>query len=322
MSSIPLVDLAVWRKGRDRERAAFAAQVDAAFREWGFVLVAGHGVPAEHATEVRAAASRAFALPGDVRDRYVTTVGGRGWMPIGKEANSYFGEDADPERFDLKETWVSGRADSTGDPVVDAEWFAPNVWPAEVPELGEVCTRYAAEMRAVYVELLEVLSVALGLDAGWFLARNRHPVETFNINRYPPQQEVGAARDGQFRIAPHTDWGTLTLLDRQPGYGGLQVEARDGSWVDAPHVPGALTVNAGDLLARWTGDRWRSSRHRVLPPPDRAPGEELISLILFFEPDTDALVESFAPPIGRGRAYEPVRSADYIRSRTAAATVA
>ena len=53
------------------------------------------------------------------------------------------------------------------------------------------------------------------------LARN--PTWTFNINRYPPLTEVGRARPGQFRIGPHTDFGTVTVLDREPGAGGLQV---------------------------------------------------------------------------------------------------
>ena len=73
-------------------------------------------------------------------------------------------------------------------------------------------------------------------------------------------------------VGAHSDFGVVTLLDRQPGYGGLQIQLLDGTWVDAPYVEGTLTINIGDLLARWTGDRWRSTVHRVLPPSDQAPG--------------------------------------------------
>ncbi|WP_405721172.1 2OG-Fe(II) oxygenase family protein [Streptomyces sp. NBC_00046] len=52
-------------------------------------------------------------------------------------------------------------------------------------------------------------------------------------------------------------------------------------WQDAPYEPGTYMLNIGDLMARWSGDRWRSGRHRVLPPPPEAPQEELTSLVYF-----------------------------------------
>jgi len=122
---------------------------------------------------------------------------------------------------------------------------------------------------------------------------------------------------GQFRVAPHTDWGILTILDRQPGYGGLQIQTPDGTWADAPYVPDALTVNVADLLSRWTGERWRSTRHRVLPPPREAPDEDLISLIVFLEAEVDAVIR----PVAGDRDFEPVVAGEWLRAREAAATV-
>ncbi len=83
---------------------------------------------------------------------------------------------------------------------------------------------------------------------------------------------VGEPEPGQFRIGPHTDFGTVTVLDRQPGAGGLQVYTDEGGWEDAPYdPPDAVTVNIGDLLEYWSGKRWPSGRHRVLPPQADAP---------------------------------------------------
>ncbi len=121
-----------------------------------------------------------------------------------------------------------------------------------MPGLREPVTTYAALVQDLYRELLEVLATALGLEAGYFVTRTRQAPYTFNINRYPPRSITGTPLDGQFRVGPHTDWGILTILDRQPGYGGLQVQTHDGQWADAPYVPGAFTVNIADLLARWT----------------------------------------------------------------------
>jgi isopenicillin N synthase-like dioxygenase len=141
-----------------------------------------------------------------------------------------------------------------------------------------------------------------------------------NINWYPPLSTLGEPEPGQFRIGPHTDFGTVTILDRQHGVGGLQVYTPDGAWTNAPYVEDSFTINIGDLLARWTGDRWKSGRHRVLPPDPRAPDEELVSLIFFYECNSDARVESFGPPIGQV-VYEPVRARDYLFEKLTAITV-
>ncbi|MCU1457705.1 MAG: 2OG-Fe(II) oxygenase [Actinomycetia bacterium] len=319
--TLPLMDLRAWTDGTDARRRAFAAEVDDALQTSGFLLLSGHGIPVGWRAELREAAARAFALPDDVRARYATQVGGRGWIPPGKEANSFYGEESDPDRADMKESWVTGPAVGTGDPAVDAEWFPPNVWPDEVPELEACALRYTTALDHLYAELIRVCASALGLEPDWFVDRTRRGVRSLNINRYPALREVGPALDGQFRIAPHTDWGTLTILDRQPGYGGLQLQAPNGEWQDAPFVDDAFTINVGDLLARWTGDRWRSTRHRVLPPPVDVPDEALTSLIAFFEADPDVLVEPFGPPIGRHDDYEPVLAGDWLLSRYAATRV-
>ena len=197
-------------------------------------------------------------------------IGGRGWLAPGVESNGnadvFGGGEAVEFPPDLKESFAIGPATPTGDPSVDAVWFPPNVWPSEVPELRAAAERYLAAMTTVSRDLLRLCADALGVPRDSLAALAEHPTWTFNINRYPPLTEVGPPLPGQFRIGPHTDFGTVTVLDREPGAGGLQVDIEGGGWVDAPYDPDAFTVNIGDLLAHWTGLRWRSGRHRVLPP--------------------------------------------------------
>ena len=315
---IPLIDLNRWREG---DRTAVAAETDAALRESGFLMISGHGVSAELRADLRAAAKRFFALPNEQKFPYTAPVSGRGWIPIGKEANAFYGVEADATRADLKESYTIGRDYRTGNEALDEAWFKPNVWPMEVPELATLCAEFAEAIRALNDELLRICAVALGLSEDWFVERSRNSPHTFNINRYPPLSETGVPRDGQFRVGPHTDWGMLTILDRQVGYGGLQIQTLDGDWIDAPHVENAFTINIGDLMERWTGNRWRSTRHRVLPPPSRSPGEELISLIMFMEADFDTVVTPLPAPIGHRQDYPPVVAADFFLERSNAATV-
>ncbi|MEW5811846.1 MAG: 2-oxoglutarate and iron-dependent oxygenase domain-containing protein [Actinomycetota bacterium] len=318
-ATIPLVDLSLWRNGSDADRAALAATVDQALIDSGFLMVSGHGIAAELRARIRDLVREFFALDPATKERYATAVGGRGWIPPGKEANGYLlGVELPP---DLKETFVSGHEQSSGDADVDAEWFPPNVWPSEVPALQGLCVTYAAAMRELAAELLTLLAVAAGLPDSWFVDRCMASPHSFNINRYPALNRTGPVEEGQFRIAPHTDFGTITILDREAGYGGLQVCTREGRWIDAPVIPDAYTINIGDLMARWTGDRWTSTMHRVLPPSTDAPDEELISLIFFFEANLDQVIESFPPPLGRANDYQPVTASDYLRSKYAAIAV-
>jgi isopenicillin N synthase-like dioxygenase len=317
MPDIPLLDISVWRHGTEPRRRELAARMDRALRQSGFLLIENHGVPAALRQRVREEAGRFFALPAERKRAYSTPVGGRGWIAQGGEANAFYGEVADPARADLKESITNGRDFLTGDAATDAQWFAPNVWPAQCPDLAPLAEEFTEQARALYYDLLRMGAVALGLDAEFFAAHVLRGPQTFNINRYPPLSVTGPAKQGQYRVAPHTDWGIMTILDRQPGYGGLQVQALDGSWADAPYVPDAFTVNVADLLSRWTGERWRSTRHRVLPPQDQAPQEELVSLIVFLEAEMDTVIS----PVAGNRELAPVIAGDWYRTRESAATV-
>lgn len=314
--TVPLVDLRPWFDGSGR--AEVAAQIDAALQDSGFLLVTGHGVPTDLRAQVRAEARRFFALPTPVKQPYAVQVGGRGWLPPGAEANSYAeGTESPP---DLKESYTVGAEAAVGDPEIDRFWFAPNVWPAEVPGLQDASTEYMARMRSLADELLTVFAAALSLPADYFTRHTAHSTYTFNINWYPPLTRVGPPDKDQFRIGPHTDFGTVTLLDREPGVGGLQVYTKDGEWVDAPFHPDSFTVNIGDLMARWTGDRWRSTRHRVLPPHASAPDEDLVSLIYFYETDHDARIASLGPPIGNVE-YPEVIASTYLKEKLDSITI-
>ncbi|MCM9076957.1 MULTISPECIES: isopenicillin N synthase family dioxygenase [Streptomyces] len=318
-SQIPVIDLGPWRSGGPEARARTAVRVDEALRAAGFLLVTGHGVDPALPARIREAAGEFFRLPARAKAPYAVRVGGRGWLGPGAEANSYAEGQASPP--DLKESWSFAAEDPTGVPSVDTEWFAPNTWPAEVPELRPLVTEYLRLMRTLSDELLELLAGALGLAEDHFTRHTSHPTWGFNLNWYPGTEVVGPPLPGQFRIGAHTDFGTVTVLDRQLGAGGLQIHTEADGWQDAPFDPGALTVNIGDLMARWTGDRWRAGRHRVLPPPADTPAEELISLVYFYECDPHTRVESLPAPVGRV-VHDPVDSHTYLRGKLDAISVA
>ncbi|MFJ9581758.1 isopenicillin N synthase family dioxygenase [Streptomyces sp. NPDC101191] len=275
-AALPTIDLR-------RDPAGQLPAVDRALRTAGFLLVRGHGVDPGLRAAIRESARGFFRLPEAVKERYAVKVGGRGWLGPGAEANGYAEGTTTPP--DLKESLSFAAEEPTGNAAVDAEWFLPNTWPAEAPELRPLVEDYLRLMRGLSDHVLDLLGLALGEEADFFTRHTGHPTFGFNINWYPGRERTGEPEPGQFRIGPHTDFGTVTVLDRQAGKGGLQLYTDSGGWQDAPHDPEAFTVNIGDLMAGWTGGRWRSGRHRVLPPPADAPAEELMSLVYFYECD-------------------------------------
>ncbi|WP_028463273.1 isopenicillin N synthase family oxygenase [Nocardia sp. 348MFTsu5.1] len=315
------VDISQWRTGGEAASALCAA-VDKSLQQAGFLLVTGHGIDPELPASLRAAAREFFALPTEVKEKYAVAVGGRGWIGPGMEANGYAeGTETPP---DLKETYNCGAQTPVGDPDVDALWFPPDVWPAEVPRLHELFVEYCRQMQALSDDLLDLMAASLGLtgESNPFLGLTDRATWTSNINHYPAITETGPVEDGQYRIGPHTDFGTVTVLDREPGAGGLQVYSTQGGWADAPYDPTALTINIGDLLEYWTGGRWPAGRHRVLPPQVDAPDEDLVSLIFFYEANHDAVVTPLEKPIGTESGRSPVISGDFILERLDAITVA
>jgi isopenicillin N synthase-like dioxygenase len=298
-----------WLNGSDR--AGVAAVVDEALSTVGFFLVVGHGIPDDLIADTRRAYLEFFALPAEQKATVkMPTLGMAGWAPMGMEANGYsFGHETPP---DLKESYRLGAHELTG----RVAQRGANQYPTEPAGFHETVLRYMAAVDELHMELLRVCAAAAGLEPEFFARHAIHNDNTLNVNWYAPVSHLGPPVPGQYRIGPHTDFGSITVLHREPGSSALQVQLPDGQWVEAPVVDGAFTINAGDMLAHWTGGRWRSAIHRVLPPEPDQPEESLLSLVYFCDPDPDTLVvplQGDAPPVLAG---------DYLRSKIAAISMA
>jgi isopenicillin N synthase-like dioxygenase len=89
---------------------------------------------------------------------------------------------------------------------------------------------------------------------------------------------------------------------------------RRGEWVDVVSPPDAFVVNLGDLMMHWTNDRWVSTLHRVVNPPrDAASGSRRQSIVFFYQPNYDALIECLPGCCSPGRPpkYAPVTSGEH-----------
>ena len=105
---------------------------------------------------------------------------------------------------------------------------------------------------------------------------------------------AGPPADGQFRIGPHTDFGTFTILDREPGKGGLQVwsptatgRTRRTTRTRSPSTPATCWPAGAGTAGSPTGTG-------CFPPQADAPDEDLVSLVYFYEANWDTMVAGAA----------------------------
>ena len=219
---VPVLDLTEWRRSDATSRAEIGAALDAALRETGLFLLRGHGVPPELTARMRTEGRAFFALPTETKRRYaVSRPYDNGWRGLG--ALDVGAVDGMAGTHDLHEAYHVGPDHRTGDAAFDDAYYPANKWPEEQPALRATALEYTGHMARVALEVLEVLAQLLELPEDFFTAKSRRATWTQNVNWYPSLRTVGGVQEGQMRVGPHTDFGTLSLLDRQQGVGGLEV---------------------------------------------------------------------------------------------------
>lgn len=258
-------------------------------RRFGFALIAGHGIDGALTQHLYDQVSAFFARPLADKSQLSFAEGGRGqgYLAMGRETVGQVAG-ALPDLCESL-TFADPRFDAAApDNALDARIYRANLWPKDMPGFRETVTQYMAAGRGLALDLMRLSAVALDLPEAYFASY----FDRMNLNLrcvlYPDQAEAPAA--GQLRNGPHTDFSGFTILRQDSAPGGLQVKAGN-DWIDVKAVPGTLVINAGDLIQRWTNDRWLSNVHRVVNPPrDRTSGTRRLSLVLFTGPNSDAQI--------------------------------
>jgi isopenicillin N synthase-like dioxygenase len=159
---------------------------------------------------------------------------------------------------------------------------------------------------------------ALGLPAGFFEGFTDHSLDVLRMNNYalpPGELELDGDLTG---MGEHTDYGIVTVLWADQ-VRGLQVLGRDGGWHDVSPADGALLINLGDLMARWTNERWMSTLHRVKPPIVYGRIERRRSAAFFHDGNVEAVIETLPTCLDADgtSAYAPITVGEHIRAKLA-----
>lgn len=300
-------------------RRDIARQVASACEEIGFFAVTGHGVPPAVIADLIAQSYAFFDLPQAEKlvVRRPRPEQNRGYIAPGEERLARLRGDETPP--DLKELYTIGPFDLPDEPYFTGPAaypsFAPNLWPSRPAGLKPALEAYWHELERVARILCRTFAQALDLAPDFFSDKIDRHISQLRVMHYPPPRT--APLPGQLRAGAHSDLGMMTLLYSDNDIGGLEVMHRGGRWVPVPVIDNAFTVNLGDLMMRWTNDRWRSTLHRVVNPAAAANDlSRRLSIGMFFIPNYDAVVAPVAA-VGEAPKYPPITVADYRTSRFA-----
>ena len=305
---IPLLDIRSYLAGAPGARAELARAIDRTCRDTGFLVIANHGIDQGLIDATYAAAASFFDRPMAWKlERKVGDLN-IGYLPYGAQIVRTSKVHVNT-RPNLSESFYIVNDLGPDDPrIVSGDpLYGLNKWPEDMPDFRAATLAYMRAMRPLAERMVSVIGTALGVPDDYFIAAFKEPTTTLRLIRYPAHD---GAEDNQFGFAPHIDTNFLTLLARS-ALPGLEVRTTQGEWIRPPHVPHTFVVNTGEMLGRYSNDRYTPTPHRVINDNNSLRH----AIPFFFGPGLEAIVEPVASCVSAGNPakYEPLLYADHRR---------
>jgi isopenicillin N synthase-like dioxygenase len=280
---IPVLDLGPYLAGEPGALEQLGAELRRAFQEIGFYFIRNHGVPQHLVDSVFDAAERFHAQPMAAKTALKINEHNIGYLGMRGSTTRHSKLNAD-NRPNLNEAFFVKRDLAPDHPDVTANkrFRGANQWPAGLPRFREAVVAYCEAMERLGLALLPIYARALALPAHFFAEAFREPQYTLRMSHYPPQPVV---EENEFGLAPHTDTSFMTML-AQNRIPGLAIGLPSGRWIDAPALPDTFLVNGGDMLRRWTNERFLATPHRVI----NRSGRDRYAIPFFFDCNVDHLM--------------------------------
>ena len=315
---VPVIDIGPFRTGDPAGRRAVAGAIAEVCERIGFLVIAGHGLADSVLQRGFAATREFFDLPQAEKDRWHPTGPSRqrGYHAFATRGLAYtLGEESPP---DLRETLFLGPVDDhrayyAGLPEA-ATSYAPNILPDRPPGVADAVVDLYRAFEHLSNDLLRLFAVALELPEEHFVEQSRRHFSIMSCHHYPAL--AAPPLPGQLRTGAHTDFGAMTILAMTDALGGLEARLPDGSWYPVQPGPGELVVNLGDMMARWTNDRWASTLHRVVNPPGLGmAASRRQSIGYFMHPDYEARIECLPTCLAPGEKprHPTITAGEHIR---------
>lgn len=271
-----------------------------AYNKYGFGYIINHGIEKTLIEQLFQVSKQFHSQPLSEKMRVALDHNHRGYIAINTstDVNSKL---ADVKKPNQSESFMMMREDKSELP--DVYLSGPNQWP-KLENFKEVLEKYTFKMTKLGRNLMRLALLSSGVKDLSVMQSLDTPTIWLRLLHYPPISKNSPS--DLYGSAPHTDFGCLTIL-AQDEIGGLQVQTREGKWIDVPKLEGSFVVNVGDMLSRYTNGLLRSTPHRVINKSEK----ERFSCPFFFDPHTNAVVQ---PLKGTGKPkFSPINFGEFLR---------
>ncbi len=282
---IPVIDYGPYFAGAPGALETLAAEVKFACENIGFFYALNHGVAQETIDRAFAASRRFHALGLDDKLRLRLNQNNIGYLPMNAsvQAASTVHQATKPNQNES--FFIShDRAADHPDVIAGIPLRGRNQWPDDRINIRDDMNAYTGALGEMCGRMLPGFAVALGLAPDGFdqyFSNEAHVTTRFL--HYPPQETSEANVFGQ---APHTDNSFMTALARTD-VPGLAVRLTSGEWFAPPVIPGTFLINLGNMMRRWSNDRFLSTPHGVINDS----GTDRYSIAYFHSPNPDTVIE-------------------------------
>src|SRR6266850_3330414 len=308
--AIPVIDFGPAFRRESGGLDAVAREVRRACESIGFFYLAGHGVHDEIIDAAFAASREFHALPLEDKMQLKLNENNIGYLPVNQsmQRTSTVHKATRPnynESFFISHDRGADHPDvAAGRPL-----RGRNQWPAGHEAMRASMVRYFKAMEGLGERMLPLLARALDMPAGHFAPFFTNEAHiNLRFLHYPPQE---IDDEEQFGQGPHTDNSFITMLARED-VPGLAVRLPGGEWLAPPVIPGTFLVNLGNIMKRWSNDRFLSTPHGVVNDS----GRDRYSIAFFYSPNVTARIEVLPTCVTRARPaqYPPAVYGDLVKA--------
>jgi isopenicillin N synthase-like dioxygenase len=290
--AIPVIDFAPAFQGEPGGLDRVAAQVRQASEHVGFFYLAGHGVPASTVAAAFQASREFHAMPLAEKLELRINENNIGYLPVNQSIQGA-SQVHKATRPNYNESFFIShdRGPEHPDVVAGTPLRGRNQWPEGHHGMRTAMVTFFKTMEAVGERILPVLARSLDMPADHFTPHFENEAHiNLRFLHYPPQDTDD---DEQFGQGPHTDNSFITMLAREE-IPGLAVGLPTGEWLAPPVIPDTFLVNLGNIMKRWSNDRFLSTPHGVLNDS----GKDRYSIAFFFSPNVEAVIECLPSCMG------------------------
>tara|TARA_Y100000992_G_scaffold185571_1_gene125520 strand:+ start:3057 stop:3971 length:915 start_codon:yes stop_codon:yes gene_type:complete len=277
-STIPKIDYKIILNNEDPSFSDELNKFNYAISQYGFLLLKNTPIDKKVKNNILKTYKAFFDLPLEEKNKINMdlTSSNRGWgAPRGEQVNREYNPD-------YKEIFDTGPHQKVKDEFRDLTYYSKNLWPDQLPFFENNVNNYYDLCTQIGMNVLSFIERSLGLSENFFRDKFENPMSLLRCNYYSPRKSSLSNKD--YGIAPHTDYGCLTILltDNNPG---LEIKNPSNQWELVAPEEGEVIVNFGDMLEFWSKKKIKATPHRVF-----GNNNERFSIPFFFNPQYDTVI--------------------------------